>query len=182
MYALVSYKIPLVNECLITHITIIRAVTSMYALMCYQTAPNTECFITQITIIRALTSMYALMCYKNTLLIECLITNFTGIRTLTTMYAFMRFQSAPFTEYLTARFTCIWMLTTMYIAGISTFSTVYVMMFIQRTLLKTQSLNIRMYSDRKNNYFLSKYTLNKNPLHLKNCVIYKDYLMTNNFL
>jgi len=50
------------TECLITHITHVRALTHMYALMCYQIALVTECLITHITPIRALTSMYALMC------------------------------------------------------------------------------------------------------------------------
>jgi len=48
------------------------------------------------------------------------------------------------------------MLTSFYITGISAFSTVYMLMFIQRTLLKTQSLNIRIYCDRKDNYFYNK--------------------------
>jgi len=48
------------------------------------------------------------------------------------------------------------MLTSMYITGISAFSTVYMKLFIHSTLVKTQSLNIRVYSDRKNNYFYSK--------------------------
>jgi hypothetical protein len=43
----------------------------------------------------------------------------------------------------------------MYITGIPTFSTVY-MMFIQSVLVKTQRLNIRIYCDRKNNYFYYK--------------------------
>ena len=44
----------------------------------------------------------------------------------------------------------------MYITGISAFSTVYVKLFIHSPLLKTQSLNIRIYSDRMNNYFYYK--------------------------
>ena len=61
MYALMFYQTVLNTECLITHITCIRALTPMYVLMCYQTALLTECFITHITRIRALTPMYALM-------------------------------------------------------------------------------------------------------------------------
>jgi len=83
--------------------------------------------------------MYALMFYKMALITESLVTYFTTIRTLTTMYALMYYQSSLFTECLIAHFTCIWTLTPMYITGISTFSTVYVMIFIQRTLLKTES-------------------------------------------
>jgi hypothetical protein len=41
---------------------------------------------------------------------------------------------------------------------------------------KKQRVNIRIKSDRKNNFFLTMYTLNKNPFHLKNCVIYKSAL------
>jgi hypothetical protein len=56
----------------------------------------------------------------------------------------------------------------MFITVISAFSTVYVT-FIQSTLLKTQSLNIRIYSDRKKLlFFIAMYILNKN---LKNSVI-----------
>jgi ABC-type sulfate transport system permease component len=43
----------------------------------------------------------------------------------------------------------------MYITGISEFGTVYMKLFIPSTLVKTQTLNIRIYSDRKNNYFYS---------------------------
>jgi len=57
------------------------------------------------------------------------------------------------------------MLTPIYITGRSAFSTVYMAMFTQRNLLKTNSLNIRIYSDRKNNYFYYKVYINKNPLH-----------------
>jgi hypothetical protein len=42
----------------------------------------------------------------------------------------------------------------MYITGISAFSSVYMKLFIWSTL-KKQRLNIRIYSDRKNNYFYS---------------------------
>jgi hypothetical protein len=61
MYVLMSYQIALVNECLITNITTIRAFTTMYVSMSYQTALVTECLITRITSKRALTTMYALM-------------------------------------------------------------------------------------------------------------------------
>ena len=42
MYSLMSYQTALVTEYLITHITCIKAITSMYALMCYETALLTE--------------------------------------------------------------------------------------------------------------------------------------------
>jgi NADPH-dependent 7-cyano-7-deazaguanine reductase QueF len=42
----------------------------------------------------------------------------------------------------------------MYTTGISAFSTVYVKLSIQITLVETQSLKIRIYSERKN-YFYS---------------------------
>jgi len=43
----------------------------------------------------------------------------------------------------------------MHITGIHAFSTVYMKLFIQSALLKKQKLNIRIYSDKKNNYFYS---------------------------
>jgi hypothetical protein len=51
----------------------------MYASMCYKIAVLTECLITHITSIRALTAMYASMCYKTALLSECPITHITNI-------------------------------------------------------------------------------------------------------
>jgi len=47
------------------------------------------------------------------------------------------------------------MLTTVYITGISAFNTVYMKLFIQSALVKTQRLNITIYYDRKNNYFVN---------------------------
>jgi len=93
------------------------------------------------------------MSYKTALLTECLITNFTGIRTLTTMYALMCYQSDLLSECPITYFTSIGTLTPMCVTGISAFSTVYMKLFVQSSLLKTQSLNIRIYSDRKSNYF-----------------------------
>jgi hypothetical protein len=98
--------------------------------------------------------MCAFMCHQTPLLTECLITHITGIAALTTMYALF-YRTALTTVCLSTLSTCIWMLTPRYITGISMFSTVYMMMFIQTTLLKTQRLNIRIHSDRKNNYFYS---------------------------
>jgi hypothetical protein len=40
----------------------------------------------------------------------------------------------------------------MHITGISGFSAMYMKLFIQSTLVKTQMLNIRIYSDRKTLY------------------------------
>ena len=58
----------------------------MDALMFYQMALLIESLITHITSLRALTTMHALlMHYQITLLPECLITHITGIRALTTM-------------------------------------------------------------------------------------------------
>ena len=122
----------------------------MYALMIYQIALITECLITHFTTIRVLTTMYALMSYKTALDTECLITHTTNIRALTTMCAFMCYQRALFTECLITHITNIWTLTPTYITGISTVSTVY-MKFIWSTLVKKQRLNIGIYSDRKNN-------------------------------
>ena len=61
----------------------------MYALMCYQTALMTECLITHITRIRALATVCAMMCYQIDLLTECLITHITRIRAHNSMYALM---------------------------------------------------------------------------------------------
>ena len=111
--------------------------------------------------------MYAFVCYQTAVLTECLITHFTSIRALTTMYAFVFYQIDLCTEYLITHFTRISMLTPIYITGISAFSAVYMKLFIQSNLVKTQRLNIRIYSDRKNNYFcnneyiISKYTVFK---------------------
>ena len=60
--------------------------------------------------------MDALMCYKIVLSTECLITHITSIRALTTMY----------------------------ITGMPAFSTVYIKLFIQSALVKTQTLKIRI--------------------------------------
>ena len=84
------------------------------------------------------------------------------------MYVLMCYQIALFTECLITYFTGKWMLTPMYITGISAFSTVYVKLFIQSTLVKTQKINILIQSTI---IFMALYTLNKNPMHLKNCVI-----------
>jgi hypothetical protein len=70
-----SYKIALLTECFITHITGIRALASMYALMCSQRTPINESLITNCTGISALTTMYALMCYQTAPLTEPLITH-----------------------------------------------------------------------------------------------------------
>jgi len=61
----------------------------MYALMFYKIAPMNECLITHITNIRALTTMCALKCYQGTLYSECLLTNFAAIRMVTNMYALL---------------------------------------------------------------------------------------------
>jgi hypothetical protein len=47
------------------------------------------------------------------------------------------------------------MLIPMYITGMSAFCSLYMKLFIHSTLAKTQRLNIRIYSDRKNNHFYS---------------------------
>ena len=128
----------------------------MNALMFCKTALLSEGPITHITRIRAVTTMNALMCCKTALSSEGPITHITNIRAVTTMNASMFYKLAVLSEGPITHFTCIWTLTPMYITGISAFSTVYMMMFIQRILLKTQSLNIRIYFDTKNNYFYYK--------------------------
>ena len=91
------------------------------------------------------------------------------------MYASMPCQISLITECLITLITSIWTLTSMYLTGISAFSTVYLQLFIQSNLVKTQSLKIRIYADRKI-IFIAMYTLYKNPLYLKYCVIYKSVL------
>jgi hypothetical protein len=81
-----------VDWMLITHVTIIRALTTMYACMLYQATLVTETLITHITNIRALTTMYSCMPYQTTLVTECLITHITNMRALTSVYALMSFQ------------------------------------------------------------------------------------------
>jgi hypothetical protein len=86
------------------------------------------------------------MFYKTALMPECLITNITIIRALTT------------TD----------------ITGIPAFSTVCILV-IQSALGKTQRLNIRIYLLIKRTIiFITMCTLHKNPMHWKNCVIYKS--------
>jgi len=132
MCALMCYKMTLLTEGLMTYWAAIRAITTMYALMCYQMAILTECLITYCTVIRAITTMYALMCYQSALFIECLITYCTPIQVIKTMR----------------------------ITGRSTFSTVHMKFFIQSTLPKTQTLEIRIHCDRKTIIFIAMYTLN----------------------
>ena len=96
--------------------------------------------------------MCALMYYQIALFKESLIAHITSIRTLTTMYALMCYKTALFSECLIAHFTCIWPLTPMYITGIFAFITLYMKLFIQSTLGKTQRLSIRIYCGRKNCY------------------------------
>jgi len=62
------------------------------------------------------------------------------------MYALMYYQIALFPECFITHVTSITMLTTMY-----AFTTLQMKLFIQSTLVKTQMLNIRIYSDTKNN-------------------------------
>jgi hypothetical protein len=125
MYALMWYQIELMTECLITHFTWIWSLPRMYAWMWYQTELMTECLITHFTWIWSLPHMYASMCYQTALLTKCFLTHFTWIR----------------------------MLVPVYIRGISAFSILYLNMFVQSTLVKTQSLHIRIYSDSNKNYF-----------------------------
>jgi hypothetical protein len=99
-----------------------------------------ECLITHITSIMALTTMCAFMCYQTHLLTEDLLTHFT--RTLITMDALMCYQTPLMTVCPITHFTCMWTLTPMYITGISAFNTVYMMLFIQSTLVNKQRLNI----------------------------------------
>jgi len=67
---------------------------------------------------------------------------------------------ALLTECLITKFTRIQTLTPTYITGISAFITVYVKLFIQSALVKTQSLNINIYSYIRTIIFIAMYTLN----------------------
>jgi len=127
----------------------------VFACMPYQMGLVNECIITQITNIRAFSTMYPLMCYQIILVIVCFITHITNIRALSTMYALMFYQMAVFTECLITNFTAIWTPTPMYIRGISAFITAYIKLFIWSNLVKTARLNIRVYFDRKNSNFYS---------------------------
>ena len=91
------------------------------------------------------------------------------------MYASMSYKTAFVTERLTTHFTWIWTLTPTYITGISPFTIVYMILFIQHTLVKTQRLIIRIYSD-TTIIFIAMYILNKNPSHLNYWIIYKGVL------
>ena len=71
------------------------------------------------------------------------------------MDALMYYHTPLMTVCPITHFTCVWTLTPMYITGISALTTVYIKLFIRSILVKTQRLNIRIYSDRKNNYFYS---------------------------
>ena len=155
MCALMCYQTALLTECLITHITNIRALTTMYTRMPYQITLVTEYLITHITNIRALTSRYALMTYQTALFTERFITHITNVRALTSMYALMCCLTLLMTVCPLTHFTCVWMLTPMYITRISALTIVYIKLYIRSILVKTQRLNIRIYSDRKNNYFYS---------------------------
>jgi hypothetical protein len=54
-------------------------------------------------------------------------------------------------------------------------------LFNYRALVKTQRLNITIYSGRKNNSFIALYTLNNIPMHWKKCVIYKSVINDQQF-
>jgi hypothetical protein len=88
-----------------------------------------------------LTTICAFMCYQTHLLTEDL-THSTSVRTLITMDALMCYQTPLMTLCSITHFTCIWTLTPLYIIGISAFSTVYMMLFIQSALVNKQRLNI----------------------------------------
>jgi hypothetical protein len=183
MYALMLCQTAMLTECIITHITGIRALTCMNAQMCYEMALITECLTAHLTHIRmftyvcalmsyqvsgfagwrcggggcggALTTMYVLMCYLTAVMTECLITHITPIWALTSMYALVCYQISFLTERLITQFTWKCTLTATYITRIPAFIIAYVKLFIHSALVKTQRLYIRIYSDRKNNYFYS---------------------------
>jgi hypothetical protein len=69
------------------------------------------------------------------------------------MYPLMPYKMALSIECLITICTQIWTLNPIHITGMSAFSTVYVELFIESILVKTQRLNIRIYCDRKNKYF-----------------------------
>jgi len=57
MHALINFQSALLTECLITHCTAIRVLTTMYTLMFFQIIVFTECFITHFTQIWKMTPM-----------------------------------------------------------------------------------------------------------------------------
>ena len=88
----------------------------------------------------------------------------------------MDYQTALFTECLITHITNIFTLTPTYFAGTSAFSTVYRKLLIHSTLVKRKRLDIRIYSDRKNNYFYSnvyikqKFTALEERCYLQECI------------
>jgi hypothetical protein len=111
------------------------------------------------------------MCYKIAVLLECPFTHIASIQALSTMYGSMFYKSDLMTESLITHITSIRVLITKYITGIPAFSTVCMKLFIHSAMLKTRRLNTRIYSDRKTIIFIAMYTLNKNPLHWRNCYL-----------
>jgi hypothetical protein len=144
MYASMYYKIILVIEYLITHITSVTVLTTVYVLMLYKTLPLTECFITHRTSIWAVTAMYLLMWYQTPLFSECLITWRTGMQVLTSKVMLMCYQTALISECPNTQFTWIWKLTPIYTTGISAFSTVFMKWFVTLVKQKGQSVGCRL--------------------------------------
>jgi hypothetical protein len=69
------------------------------------------------------------------------------------MNASMYYQISFFTECLITYCTVIMAIAALHITGISAFCTVYVKLFILSTLLKTQSLSVRIYSEKGNHFY-----------------------------
>ena len=140
MYMLMSYQMGLLTECLITHITNIRALTTMYEFvfsdwsvdwMPYYTHHKHECSpvcmhwclfrwvcwlnpLLHTLQTKGPSPLCMCLCYQTELLTERLITHFTSIRPLTTMYACMLYETTLVTESLITYITNIRALTTMY--------------------------------------------------------------------
>jgi hypothetical protein len=104
------------------------------------------------------------MFYKTAIMNICLITHITSVKALITVYALMCCSIPLCTEFLITKFTRIWTLSPI------------VKFFLLSALVKTQMLNIRIYSDTKKNSFIAIDTINKNPLHFKNYVTYQNVL------
>jgi len=116
----------------------------------------TECRITHIKTIRALTTVCASMSNKIALKTKCLLTQVTSIMALPTMCVIMTYKTA-FWQKALVHITSIMLLITMYIIRMPACSTVCMKRFIWSTLVNTQRLNIRIYSDRKNYFYSNVY-------------------------
>jgi hypothetical protein len=65
MYVLMAYMLALLTECLLTHITDIRVITTMYMLI-FKNALMTERYITHVICVRAFTTICTFVLSEHT--------------------------------------------------------------------------------------------------------------------